>query len=395
MMDPVIAPKSDHGLKSLLWVNDSGEMLGGCEHYIRNTACLLKECGVKNFLLYGGHSAALSQTMLEAFDGAFPIADPVRQVNEISPSLVYIHRLHGETPTRAFARSGRPVMRFYHDHRLFCLRQHKYKPITYRLCKKPVGLRCYPCMGFVKRNNANQLKFISVGSLRREVKANLEFQLHLVGSKYMADQLIQNQFPPDKVRILPLYSIPPNDSAPVARDPCLILYTGQLTWGKGLDLLLEALVLLPQNVRLIVAGTGRQESLFRSCCQSLCLTDRVKFAGKVPPDQLADYYRQALCVVAPGRQPETFGLVGLEAMSHGTPVIATGIGGVVEWLQDGNTGLAVPPGDVRQLALAIASLVEDPQKAEDLGRNGRRRYIDLFQPKRHVDDLLDVCKSLL
>jgi glycosyltransferase involved in cell wall biosynthesis len=157
----------------------------------------------------------------------------------------------------------------------------------------------------------------------------------------MANHVVAHGFDKAKVHAIPLYATaPPDGEGSPEREKDLLLFAGQLIRGKGLDVLLHAMLKLGQSARLIVAGTGRQGKLFETMCDQLGLRHRVQFVGRLSRDQLHLLYRRATVVVVPSRYPETFGLVGVEAMSHGTPVIATTVGAIGEWLEDGCTGPA-------------------------------------------------------
>jgi glycosyltransferase involved in cell wall biosynthesis len=105
-------------------------------------------------------------------------------------------------------------------------------------------------------------------------------------------------------------------------------------------------------------------------------------------------FEQASVVVAPS-VGEGFGMAALEAMERGRPVIATGVGGLVDLVRDGETGLFVPPADVDALAEAIVALASDPARARRLGENGRRRALAWFRDTRSVDRLELLYRSLL
>src|SRR6266566_2788274 len=113
------------------------------------------------------------------------------------------------------------------------------------------------------------------------------------------------------------------------------------------------------------------------------VADRVVFRGKIPPDELqASYARAAVCVLpsvldARG-DTEGLGVVLLEAMNHATPVIASRVGGIPDIVEDGVSGLLVPPGDAAALAAAVRRLRDDPDLARRLGEGGRRRLREQF-----------------
>lgn len=384
--------------RRVLWVNEVGELQGGAEHYMANTARMLSGRGVENVLLYGGSRVRVSAEMAACFAGAYPLSDPVRQAADIAPDLIYIQRLRGTAITSAFAAAGRPVIRFHHDHGLFCLREHKYRPFTHRVCTKPVGLRCYPCPGFINRGHGPfGIELRRVGGLLAELRANMAFPAHVVGSQYMARHMAEHGFVPERVHVIPLYCQPaPDAPSPASSAPGeYVLYVGALTWGKGLDVLLRAAALAAHAPRVVVVGKGPQEPLFRSLCGELGVTPRVTFLGGATRPELANLYRDAQCVVVPSRQPETFSLVGIEAMSHARAVVASNIGGMTEWLEDGANGLAVPPGDPAALARALERIDSEPETARRMGAYGREQHARRFLPELHIETLITLFERMM
>jgi len=322
------------------------------------------------------------------------MADLARQVEAIAPDLVYVHRLPGAGPAAALSRASTPTFRFFHDHQLFCLREHKYTTIGHRTCTRTIGPACYPCLGFVNRSKGwPGLELRTVANVRREQTANHGLTGFVVGSRYMAEHVAAHGFDRGRIHVVPLFADPPAAHGQEERDGHLLLFVGQIVRGKGLDLLLRALARCRAPFRLVVAGGGRQEALHRQLAASLGLADRIAWAGVLPAEEVESLYRRAACVVVPSRRPETFGLVGPEAMRYGTPVIATTIGGVGEWLVHGETGLGVPSGDPQALASAIERLLGDPVLWERLSRGARALYEARFRPERHVDALLTLFRT--
>jgi glycogen synthase len=148
---------------------------------------------------------------------------------------------------------------------------------------------------------------------------------------------------------------------PPPREPPSILYAGRLSPEKGILELQRAAAGLP----LVVAGDGP-------------LRQQVPDAlGFVDHDRLKRLYREAAVVAVPSRR-EGFGVVCAEAMAHGRPVVASAVGGLLDLVVDGETGLLVPPGDVRALRAALERLLGDADLRERMGAAGRRRVSERF-----------------
>jgi glycosyltransferase involved in cell wall biosynthesis len=334
-------------------------------------------------------------SMLATFEGGFPIVDLEHQLRELAPDVVYVHQLHDSAALRALAASPFPVVRFFHDHRLFCLREHKYTALSQTPCRRTIGAGCYPCLGFVRRSETwPGVQIASLRGLRAEQAWVRHHTAFIVGSRYMADHVAAHGFERSRIHVIPLYASGPLQSGVHGqRQEDLLLFIGQLTTGKGLDVLLQALTRTALPCRLMVVGRGRQEAKLRALVQSLGLAERVVFVGWLDPEALSAHYQQASCLVFPTRAPETSGLVGIEAMAHGTPVIASPLGGIEEWLSHDQTGLCVPPNDPASLAAAIDRLLGDPSLRGQMSLNAMKTFEERFRPEYHAARLLTVLEA--
>ena len=97
----------------------------------------------------------------------------------------------------------------------------------------------------------------------------------------------------------------------------------------------------------------------------------------------------------PARTPETFSLVGLEAMAYKTPVIASDVGGIGQWLKNNENGIIFPSGNFDKLAEAIDTLLSDDKLREKMGKQGQKMFNEHFKPSIHIDNLLKYFHELL
>jgi glycogen(starch) synthase len=150
-----------------------------------------------------------------------------------------------------------------------------------------------------------------------------------------------------------------------------LLYVGRLHPDKGIQDAVEALTRLP-GATLTFAGTWdpRDEASLERQVQALGLGARVTMLGHRPPAEVARLYRSHDALLFPVRWDEPWGLVPLEAMGCGCPVIATGRGGSAEYLRDGENCLLVPAADPEALAGAVGRLADDPALRERLRTGG-------------------------
>ncbi len=164
----------------------------------------------------------------------------------------------------------------------------------------------------------------------------------------------------------------------IGDDP-MILFTGRLVPHKGHETIISALSLLPGPTRLLIIGTGPTREALEAQVRRLGLEDRVIFAGTVTEEELPLYYAAAtLCVLPSVARLEAFGIVGLEAMACGKPVILSDIPGVREVIEDGEQGYICPPLDPEAWAAAIEKLVDYPVRARKMGERGRQRVLERF-----------------
>jgi glycosyltransferase involved in cell wall biosynthesis len=173
---------------------------------------------------------------------------------------------------------------------------------------------------------------------------------------------------------------------------------------KGVDVFLRAVARVRtqgHETRFVVVGGAieGQKAYARELeglARNLGLVDVVQFTGwRYEPSDMPDVYRALSLVVLPSLQPEPFGIVLIEAMATGLPVIATDHGGPREVCVDGETGLLVPPNDPDRLADAMRWMLDHPDRARAMGQAGRRRAEALFDLSQTVRSVEAVYGELL
>ena len=166
----------------------------------------------------------------------------------------------------------------------------------------------------------------------------------------------------------------------------LVLFVGRLVYYKGLDVLIRAMKDCPGT--LLIAGEGPLEGELRRFASTLDLDRRVRFVGGVPDEDLPAFYRASDVFVLPSVAPtEAFGLVQVEAMASGVPVVSTNLPTGVPWVnQHEVTGLIVPPRDAGSLAAAVRRLLDDRPLARSMGERGLKRAEAVFSRERTIED---------
>ncbi len=176
-----------------------------------------------------------------------------------------------------------------------------------------------------------------------------------------------------------------------------VLYAGRVRPEKGVVVLVEAMKMVQEVVpgaTLTVAGSGEDLDRVKELARRLNLEESVDFRGIVPRDELADLYSSAMVSVVPSTWEENFGMVGLEAMAGGTPVVASDLAGIREWLTDGENGLLVPPGDAAALASALITLLSNGELRKRMSQKARERAEE-FDIHKKVEMLCTVYEEVL
>jgi glycosyltransferase involved in cell wall biosynthesis len=152
------------------------------------------------------------------------------------------------------------------------------------------------------------------------------------------------------------------------------LFLGRLHRRKGVDLLLDAWARLGATGRdmLVIAGAGDQFAPLAAQTRRLGLEDRVCFVGPVQGTTKTWLLQNAVGVCLPSRQWEASPLVVLESYAAAKPLIGTGIDGLEGLVRPGQTGWLVPPESIDGLAAALAELLADRARSQQMGANARR-----------------------
>ena len=219
--------------------------------------------------------------------------------------------------------------------------------------------------------------------------------VHIAVSRGLARYLAETEgFDEDGFQIVH-YGIQDGPPPQAFDGPPRLLCVGRLIPIKGHLVLLRAFAQALKEVpelELRVAGRGPLHPALRSVVAELGLESHVRLLGQVTPIQQA--IEDVAIVVVPSLG-EGFGMVALEAMERARPVIASAVGGLVDIVRDGETGILVPAGEVKPLAKAIVELVSDPERGARLGAAGRKHALSWFQDERSLERTELLYRSLL
>ena len=198
-----------------------------------------------------------------------------------------------------------------------------------------------------------------------------------------------SQFLADEARKVVSTTAPQVSPMPVATDlfspggvrqPNRLLFVGRLNAQKGIETLLRAIAVASRKPSLDVIGDGPDAERLKTLTGELEITDRVRWLGALPQQQLPEYYRSATALVVPSVN-EGLGLVAVEAQLCETPVIAFDSGGLSDVVSHGQTGILIEDISASALAAGIDSLLASPDRGAALGAAGRLHALATFAPE--------------
>jgi len=182
-----------------------------------------------------------------------------------------------------------------------------------------------------------------------------------------------------------------------------LLYVGRLIDSKGVDYLIKAIPLVVKRFprsKLVLVGDGPQKANLVRLSKDLGIGEKVLFAGKVPQERLPEYYSLARAFVLPSivnkrGETEGLGLVLLEAMACGTPVIGSKVGGIPDIIRDGETGLLARPADHIDLANKIITLLSEGNLGKRLSSRALHYVRDNFSWGKIADRFIGIYERVI
>lgn len=383
----------------LALLTDDWQPTGGVASYVRLVAPALARAGHDVLVLHAGHDSASNSLpgvtvrgILGAFRdfgpaantaGARAVSDAVRN---FGADVAHVHANTNLALADAVC-ALLPAVKTIHALDL-CPSGSKFHFATGRICTYVTGAMCLPRQVYLRCTLSKRPNVIW-HQQQRTLGANArlrQYRAIVTASQYIRRLAIDNGVDAGRLSVIPYFTTPPVDvSPPRGRS---VLFVGRITPEKGLGVLVEALARVSGDWHLNVVGDGLNMARERARVAEMQLADRVTFHGWLNGAALDSAYRDASVVVVPSRWPEPFGIVGLEAMAFARPVVAFAVGGIPEWLTDGEGGFLVQPHAVDQLADAISRVFDDPAEAERMAARGRARVMRDFSESQHLSQLL-------
>lgn len=404
----------------ILLVNDVPVNAGhGTENHVRILSDAFRDQGHETFILAGqlrGEPFARTADSCLIPDLAAPLIrkrqvrhmrnirialDRMRQfVDEVRPDVIHVHNMLNPFTLEVLREMG-PVVKSIHDCRPFCSKPpvnvaSRLVGTTSELCDRTFGSGCWRrCYLSISPKDFIEASGFFIHNLMA-LRQVMESRRIIVYSEYLMRLALQAGCDPAKLALIHLFidypPIDPEEQLFPARKK--VLFIGRLSHEKGVMHLLEAVRRIPEQFETVIIGEGPMEDEVRAAAAKIP-GKKVTVTGYMSHARLGAQYRQASVVVFPSIGSEGCGLVGLEALAHGKPVVGFDAGGVTEWLQDGVTGYLVRRGDVRQLAEKIRRLLKESDTARRMGQACIELVAWKFPRELHIGRVLAVYADAL
>lgn len=380
----------------VLHINEHVERKGGVETYLLALLPLLAERGVESVVAYakgepgdGIDARALPAISRVGGDGAAR-AETRALLDDLAPDLVHLHNFQNVGVVEACL-DRVPVVMTSHDYRSVCPANMFFFKRTREVCTRDgAGPGCF-AQTAMKHCLTPRPRYASYYYRRaRWMTAQADRFAHVVApSEGARRRLLQGGFAPERVGVLPYFCpLPPADAPRPVPDVPTMTFLGRLAPNKGHDHFVRALGQLP-GVRGEIVGnmTDEGEASLRAIAREAGCADRLVLRRWASREEVQALMDRTSVFVFPSLWEETLGIVGIEALARGVPVVGTDLGGVPQWLHDGVNGRLVPPKDPGAIAAAVGELVADVKRLEAFGEAGIRTVRESFSPRGHVDEL--------
>lgn len=402
---PVLAQRGDRESElRILHVNDHLAPKGGVETYLLSAIPRLEQDGFEQAVAYGQGDAGLVGRPFEIPELSSPGWGQQRAVRDklaaaigsFRPDVVHLHNIHNADAVE-YLLDHKPVVMTSHDFRYLCPASNFYHRKTATVCERSCGVGCFAvtlakkCM--TPRPKYSWKYYQRVVRVRRRFG---EFRQLIAPGQDAADRFVRDGFPTDKVTVLPYFCrIKPLDQPRPVPDQALMLYLGRLSGNKGWEYFVEALGMLPENVNGLIIGNvdGAVEDTLVALAKQHNCQDRLTWRNWATQEEISQQLQATSVLVFPSLWPETLGIVGLEAMAHGVPIVASDIGGVPEWLREGRNGFRVSPKDAAAIADRVGKIVGDRSLASEMGQSGLDYLRERFLPDQHLSVLENIYRA--
>jgi glycosyltransferase involved in cell wall biosynthesis len=356
-----------------------------------STTKLIYHC-YSGFPHEGGGITTYIQTLLDnrPSDVSDRVLTSLKDIDQNQCKLLHLHEakflqdLSGECP----------AIYTLHNHNAYCISGTKYFSSIGQCCERPVSsIGCI--WGHIKGGCGSRRPQNIVQNMKRyytEEKSFRKCRTPIIAiSNYMHRQLVNNGISPEEIiSIRHGFTLPQNEQDLLTIDvhnKKRILYVGRIVPEKGLAWLMKSLALTDKQIELDISGEGWFQPHLEELAANLGISSRLTWHGWCDREKLNELYQQCIATVVCSLWPEPAGLVTLEAYQFKRAVIASGVGGLPEYVIDRETGILVLANDSYKLANAITELSQNYKMAKQMGVNGYNYLCKDFSIEEHIQKL--------
>lgn len=391
----------------------AGELgIGGLPNHVLAVARLLAEAGHEVLVAHGNaplpahlEVAGLALRHLRGFDATGTEAEAtaaVRALRDWGADVVHVHFCGNTLTLRQLVDSGLPLVRTFHDLTSVCLRRGRRRWYGDR-CQRPLSWSCaaWGCLLSPPAPGSRLPRLTNLPGKLAERDLYRQFGATIACSRFMARTLAVNGFDAARLHVVPNFTgfeadataaRPPSKlpGQPGRDRPFELLFSGQAVTGKGLEPLVEALQGIGADWRLTVLSDGPRLPAVRAMAEASGLTPRIRFEGWVTQAETRMHYMEADLLVIPSIIDEALPLVGIEAMSFGTPLVGFAVGGLPDYLLDGTTGVLIEDVSPAGLREGLKRAMADPVRVAEWGRTARSMVARCYTRAVHLAALQSV-----
>jgi glycosyltransferase involved in cell wall biosynthesis len=361
----------------ILLVNDFGYKVGGAEEYFFGLEKGLKQRGHQIFTVSSNHvtkkNGIITDFSVERSGNFFNTDSYFNKksylqfkniLNNIKPDIVHLNNIfYLISPSILFAVKKYTTVMTLHDYYIICMSDKTL----------PDGSVCAYSLGSVccKKGCVNRRIYIEGRVKRYVIERGLKnVNLFISPSKYLQIEFEKNGI--KNIQTLPNFYDFSGVTSPSFAHSSVLLYIGRLAKQKGVDYLIKA---MPDVIKkfpkaiLKIAGTGPEEDNLKKLVGSLGIEKNVKFLGWVDGKMKDAVLRECYVVVLPSVWPENDPVIKYETAFYGKALLASNIGGIPEFVKDGEIGFLVPPKDSAALSDKIIYALSNPVVIEMIGKN--------------------------
>lgn len=385
----------------VLHVNEHLAHRGGVETYLFGLLPRLEERGITPIVAYGDGDPALHEPVrhVPALGTAGFRAEAharsqmERVLQEEVPDIVHVHNVQNVGALQASLAYG-PTVVTTHDYRWVCPANNFFHERPQAICERTCGLGCFATT-ITKRCVTPRPQYAAY--FYRRAKWGIEhandFARVIAPSEGARQKYETSGFEGATMSVLPYFcELEPADSPRPIPNPPTITYLGRVAANKGHEYFIQALGKLPEAVQGRMVGGISEEVAqdLRALAGTHGCADQLELHGWASRSEVVDLFDRTSVFVFPSLWPETLGIVGIEALSRGVPVVASDVGGVPEWCLQGETGYRAPPKDAPAIADRVGHLLSDEDRLRAFGERGIDLIHERFRPEQHVDRLLRI-----